>query len=871
MARSIAEKILFSDLCRLCEKISSTSVKDKKVEIYKKYLNYFREYGAKLQRENPQIDVSFYPVLRLLLPQLDRERGAYGVKEHALAKIYTRILCLPKEGHDAHKLLNFRAPRSVGGAAGDFADVAYWVLKKYCPDKGDFSVEQVNSHLNNVAMHNAANDRRQMEAELVSLLQNMPATDQKWLIRMLLKDMKLGLGQNSLLRLYHPDARELYDVCNNLEKICRVLRDPSQRLHEVEVEIFSPFRPMLAEQCDVQKVDDFLKHHPFCYVETKYDGERFQLHYKDGTFKYFSRNGYEYTDTYGQTAFNGLLSPHIAKQLRADIHTCILDGEMMVWDSRKKFFRPKGENIEVKSLKPDGYYRPCFCVFDILLLNDSVLTNKPLEERMKYLENVFTDAEGVILHSRRKKVTTRDEVMDELNSAIDDKLEGIVLKQPGTVYKPNSRKAGWFKIKPEYTDGLMDHIDAIIMGGYYGEGRRSGYISHFLVGLAAPKKDKDGNPVEFHSMCRVGSGYSMSKLEELLLKLAPHWQRVKLGQTPPGLLWTKEKPDLWIEPCKSYILQIKATEIVRSKVFKLDYTLRFPRVEDIRYDKNWNDCMTTEEFDQLRQLAEGKLYSRHVEPNDSSNISPRKRRQVASLPLTLASQFCSADLSQVERTSNFLNQKEFCVITGCQNLSKQDIEKKIHQHGGLIVANPGPKTFCVVSDECNLRVSNIAKTGQHDVAHVDWLLRSLDQGILLPWTPTDLISASSDTRRKLNAKYDKYDDSYTIPATIDTLKHSMAQVEKLVNDPTSKKVDDLELVALDFIFYGGVVREEIDDKTTHVILHTRERFNEIQEVNNKRQRKFHIVTQKWVTNSVKQQKRLKEELHSFNCEDSGTE
>jgi ATP-dependent DNA ligase len=31
----------------------------------------------------------------------------------------------------------------------------------------------------------------------------------------------------------------------------------------------------------------------------------------------------------------------------------------------------------------------------------------------------------------------------------------------------------------------MDHVDLIIMGGYFGEGRRKG-ISHFLVGAAVP-------------------------------------------------------------------------------------------------------------------------------------------------------------------------------------------------------------------------------------------------------------------------------------------------------------------------------------------------------------------------------------------------
>lgn len=40
----------------------------------------------------------------------------------------------------------------------------------------------------------------------------------------------------------------------------------------------------------------------------------------------------------------------------------------------------------------------------------------------------------------------------------------------------------------------MDHLDLIIMGGYFGEGRRKG-ISHFLVGAAVPP------PVEGMCVC----------------------------------------------------------------------------------------------------------------------------------------------------------------------------------------------------------------------------------------------------------------------------------------------------------------------------------------------------------------------------------
>jgi DNA ligase-4 len=51
--------------------------------------------------------------MRLLLPQLDKGRPAYGMKETALAKHYIEILNIAKDSVDAKKLLNYRAPSSA--------------------------------------------------------------------------------------------------------------------------------------------------------------------------------------------------------------------------------------------------------------------------------------------------------------------------------------------------------------------------------------------------------------------------------------------------------------------------------------------------------------------------------------------------------------------------------------------------------------------------------------------------------------------------------------------------------------------------------------------------------------------------------------
>ena len=60
----------------------------------------------------------------------------------------------------------------------------------------------------------------EVKHSLLHLLRNTSALEQKWLIRMILKDMKLGLSENSILYAFHPDARDLYDVTNSLEKVC---------------------------------------------------------------------------------------------------------------------------------------------------------------------------------------------------------------------------------------------------------------------------------------------------------------------------------------------------------------------------------------------------------------------------------------------------------------------------------------------------------------------------------------------------------------------------------------------------------------------------------------------------------------------------
>ncbi|RZF41479.1 hypothetical protein LSTR_LSTR000193 [Laodelphax striatellus] len=886
---------MFTEFCKICEKIAVSS-KKKKGELLIKFINSFR-----IRTDGKY----FYSVLRLLLPQCDKDRGPYGLKEHALAQRFIRAFSLPKNGQDADRLMNFRAPKSTGNTAGDFAEVVFWIIKNRHSASGELSVADVNKHLDNLALKHAEHNPRGFDEELLLMIQQMSPLEIKWLTRLLLKEMRIGMGHKKILHSYHRDAVDLFNVSFSLQKVCEKLYDPEKRLHEVEVCMFEPFRPMLAERCDVQKVDKELAGAPFHFLETKWDGERCQLHYDSGNFKYFSRNGFEYTDSFGPNDRVGSITPRLCKQLSPTVTSVILDGEMMGWNTKLKTFGSKGMNFDVKSLKLGHVHQPCFCAFDVLLLNGCVLTNKPLKERLNILSTVFTPLDGVIMLTESIKVSSRADVMKSLNNAIDNREEGIILKHPESIYKPNLRTGGWYKIKPEYTDGAMNDLDLIIIGGYYGEGRRKGLVSHFLLGVAVVKEDSIGDPKEFLAVGRVGSGCTVGELEELGAKLAEHWNKTRAKAAQPrGLVWTKEKPDLWIEPSKSCILQVKASEIVRSDAYPVNYTLRFPRIEKVRYDKRWQDCLTLKEFHELRLTASGKLYSSHIQ--STSEVAKSKRIRLAQPVASVSVDRISFDVKRVKRVTNLFEGKEICVFSGDQENTKKQIETKVAENGGKVTQNPGKQTHFIIcgSEKNSIRVRNAISSGKHDIVTVNWFFQCITMGFIVDFHPEDLICMCEDTSQRMKIMFDEYGDSFTEPATMDSLKEVFGRVEgkdnpegpmsvkakqKLDNllfdgpnpyavfrhyssyfhnynpEDSSRFVNPLNIAAIKFKFLGGTILNEIDERISNVILHSSalDELDKLRSTCKSTGQRISIVSDKWILESWKKRRCLDEEIFQF--------
>ena len=264
-------------------------------------------------------------------------------------------------------------------------------------------------------------------------------------------------------------------------------------------------------------------------------------------------------------------------------------------------------------------------IFDILYIvtprgEEYSLSNESLINRKLILNKLVNVIPNRIEIVQYKEVSTVDEIMKYFNLAIVNGEEGIIVKKKNSLYKIDERSPDWIKIKSDYIDNIVDTMDLLTIGGYFGDIKRSGKfgleqnwtdnISSFLLGILKNKTNdaKDGVVIP---ICKVGSGFSLDDLTLIRHKLKSNWKKYDVNSKSFGD-WTpamSERPDAVISNIsESILIELKASEIVPSESFPSKMTFRFPRFIRIRSDKAWNDCMTIDEIskfwtDSRKQLA----------------------------------------------------------------------------------------------------------------------------------------------------------------------------------------------------------------------------------------------------------------------------
>lgn len=369
-----------------------------------------------------------------------------------------------------------------------------------------------------------------------------------------------------------------------------------------------PLKPMLAKPTKaITEVLDRFENQKFT-CEYKYDGERAQIHFvaHDSAEQYAGP-----TSTASKTKSGGLAAifsrnsedlsqkyPDILAKLptwvKSDTKSFVLDCETVGWDMVEKKVLPfqqlmtrKKKDVKVEDVK----VKVCVFAFDLLFLNGEAVVSKSLRERRALLHEAFTPVEGEFAFATSMNGQEIDEIQQFLDESMKASCEGLMVKMldgSESGYEPSKRSRNWLKIKKDYLSGIGDSLDLVVLGAYFGKGKRTSVYGAFLLACYNSSSES------YETVCNIGTGFSEAVLEELHTSLSA----ITIDRAKPFYSHSSgnaHQPDVWFEP--KYVWEVKTADLTLSPRYKAGakeglegsgekgISLRFPRFIRVRDDK----------------------------------------------------------------------------------------------------------------------------------------------------------------------------------------------------------------------------------------------------------------------------------------------
>lgn len=471
----------------------------------------------------------------------------------------------------------------------------------------DLSLMQVYDFLLKLESLSGVNSQQEKSDLFKNILRQMDLPSAICLTRIVLGVMRLGFSDMTLIDSFSWMISEnksnkkviesAYNLCADIGLIAFLLKDQGiKALENINPKIGIPIRMAGAERLNdpeeiIKKLAD---HDGKLIVQPKLDGFRLQIHFErinNQLFcKFFSRNLQDMSEMF----------PEIKKSLGAmlGVENFIVEGEAIVLDEISGKFLPFQETVKRKRKYDIEEFSKTFplklYLFDILYLNSESVMNKSCEERKALLDKHFSnDHHKVVSVIDQTVVASSLELEDCFLNYLKNGLEGIVAKKTKAHYEPGKRNFNWVKLKKHESRGLLDTIDVVLLGYYYGEGKRSNFkIGALLVGVYNNHKDC------FQTIAKIGTGLSDEDWKEIKVKA----DEIAVLNMPHNVEIPKElMPDVLVNP--EIVMIVAADEITISPVHTAGKTsshggfaLRFPRFLGYSVDKKSFQATNIEEI-----------------------------------------------------------------------------------------------------------------------------------------------------------------------------------------------------------------------------------------------------------------------------------
>ncbi|MCP9495551.1 MAG: ATP-dependent DNA ligase [Pyrinomonadaceae bacterium MAG19_C2-C3] len=418
-------------------------------------------------------------------------------------------------------------------------------------------------------------------AILIEILARMTPLEAKYLVKMLVGDLRIGLKEGLVEDAIARAFERLLPEVANVNMLTGDIGETAVRarhndFHNVKMRLFHPIKFMLATAA--ADLDDVRRTMPAeFYTEDKFDGIRGQAHVQRGRVALFSRSLDDITHRFPE-----LIEP--LARLETD---AILDGEILPATKEKilpfaDLQKRLGRKIVSEELMKQTPV--VFVAYDVLYADGIIRNEASLSARRELLAQLITEANttdtadaddnkntGALRLSDTRLIADAGLLDKEFDDARTRGNEGLMIKDPRSTYKPGKRGREWLKIKRTRAT-----LDVVVTAAEVGHGRRRIFLSDYTFAVRRSEDDAE--------LLNVGKAYSgLTDVE--VAELTEWFKANTIQEFAHGRVRT-------VTP--KIIFEVTFDKVQKSPRHKSGYALRFPRILRWRQDKTVDEIDTLE-------------------------------------------------------------------------------------------------------------------------------------------------------------------------------------------------------------------------------------------------------------------------------------
>ena len=391
-------------------------------------------------------------------------------------------------------------------------------------------------------------------------------------------------------------------------------------------------------------------------IERKHDGEYCQIHLDiskgDDCVQIFSKSGKD--STMDRSGVHNVIKDglRVGQDDCGFSGKCILEGELLVWSDEiddvldfHKIRKHVSRSGSFLGTKEDSQYVPAFSsermmltqdrpyahehlmimLYDVLLIDDSPVLHLPYSQRRRHLMQLVRPIKGRIgviaqVDVPFSQASASKRLKKALAQAFVRRWEGLVLKP---VHEPyfslqggsTGYRSRWIKMKKDCIRGLGDTADFAVVGASY-DSKRAVQLgmpglswTHFFIGCMTNKHEvlhMDAKPeflvVDCVTDCITKADFRTLNQQGKFVALDVKGSQT---ETPFRLNFVSMDPKL---PRlrnifqKPFVFEIAGSGFDKAANRKI-FTLRFPRVLKIRWDRSWKEAVDLPELQAMGEEA----------------------------------------------------------------------------------------------------------------------------------------------------------------------------------------------------------------------------------------------------------------------------